>query len=79
MQPLRDAFTHVSIPMQSEGNDSNYTIRASKTDIFFSEGVQWIFLPDADFRDVNTVNESEMSNSTEDRLEWYAMTLQRTE
>ena len=66
-----DAFTHVSIPMQSESNDSNYTIRASKTDIFFSEGVQWIFLPGADFRDVNTVNESEMSNSTSDRLEWY--------
>jgi len=70
-----DAFTHVSIPMQGEGNESNYTIRASKTDIFFSEGIRWIYLPGSDFRDVNTANESEMSNSTSDRLEWYTYDL----
>ena len=70
-----DAFTHVSIPMQGEGNESNYTIRASKTDIFFSEGIRWIYLPGSDFRDVNTANESEMSNSTIDRLEWYTYDL----
>ena len=70
-----DVFTYLSIPMQGEGNESNYTIRASKTDIFFSEGTQWIYLQGTDFRDVNTVNESEMSNSTSDRLEWYTYDL----
>ncbi len=70
-----DTFTHVSIPIQGEGNESNYTIRASKTDIFFSEGIRWIYLSGADFRDVSTVNESEMSNSTSDRLEWYTYDL----
>jgi len=70
-----DVFTYVSIPMQGEGNESNYTIRASKTDIFFSEGTQWIYLQGTDFRDVNTVNEFEMLNLTSDRLEWYTYDL----
>ncbi|MGB0330093.1 MAG: hypothetical protein ACPGCU_05680, partial [Candidatus Poseidoniaceae archaeon] len=70
-----DSFTYFSVPTQGEGNESNYTVRASKTDVFFSEGVEWIYLSEVSFQDVDSVNESELSNSTTDRLEWYSYDL----
>lgn len=70
-----NTFAYFSIPIQGEGNQSNHTIRASKTDVFFSEGLSWTYLPGASFQDVVSVNESELSNSTADRLEWYTYDL----
>lgn len=70
-----DSFTYFSIPMQGEGNESNHTVRASKTDVFFSEGTEWMYLSGDSFQDVDSVNESELSNSTTDRLEWYSYDL----
>jgi len=70
-----ETFTYISVPMQKEANESMYTIRASKTDVFLSEGVKWMFVSDTAFQDVTSVNESEMSNSTTDRLEWYTYDL----
>lgn len=70
-----DSFAYFSVPMQGEGNESNYTVRASKTDVFFSEGIEWMYLSDTSFRDVDSVNKSELSNSTTDRLEWYSYDL----
>ena len=61
--------------MQGEGNGSNYTVRASKTDVFFSEGIEWVYLSEVSFQDVDGVNESELSNSTTERLEWYSYDL----
>ena len=57
------------------GNESNHTVRASKTDVFFSEGIEWMYLSDISFRDVDSVNKSKLSNSTTDRLEWYSYDL----
>ena len=70
-----DEFTHLSIPMQQEGNESEFTLRASKTDIFLSDDVQWAYLSEKTFQEVNSVNQSEMSNETSDRLEWYTYDL----
>lgn len=70
-----ETFTYFSVPIQRETNESMYTVRASKTDVFLSEGTKWMFLPDTAFQDVTSVNESEMSNSTTDRLEWYTYDL----
>ena len=70
-----DSFTYFSIPMQGEGNESHHTLRASKTDVFFGEGIQWLYLSGLSFQEVNSVNESELSNSTADRLEWYSYDL----
>ena len=70
-----DEFTHLSIPMQQEGNESTFTLRASKTDIFLSDDVQWMYLSGKTFQEVKSVNQSEMSNETSDRLEWYTYDL----
>lgn len=70
-----DEFTYFSIPKQQEGNQSTFTLRASKTDIFLNDDVQWVYLEDATFQELDTVNQSEMSNETSDRLEWYTYDL----
>ena len=70
-----DSSTYFSVPMQGEGNESNHTIRASKTDVFFDDGIHWTYLSGVSFQDADSVNESELSNLTTDRLEWYSYDL----
>lgn len=69
-----DDFTYLSIPMQQESNETMYTLRASKTDVYLSDDVQWAYVSEP-FQKVESFNESELSNSTDDRLEWYTYDL----
>lgn len=69
-----DDFTYLSIPMQQEGNETMYTLRASKTDVFLSDDVQWAYVTEL-FQEVESFNESELSNTTDERLEWYTYDL----
>ncbi len=66
-----DAFTYFDLPHQQESNASEYTMKFSKTDIFFSEGIQWTFVENQDIGEITSANSSTWSNETEDRLEWY--------
>ena len=65
-----DSFTYFDLPNQQESNDSAYSIRFSKTDIFLSEGVQWAFLEGKNIGEITSANVS-WSNETDDRLDWY--------
>ena len=65
-----DSFTYFDLPNQQESNDSTYSIRFSKTDIFLSEGVQWAFLEGKNIGEITSVNAS-WSNDTDDKLDWY--------
>ena len=65
-----EAFAYFSIPLQQEGNETSYTLRASKNDVYLSESVQWAYVAES-FQEVTSFNESELSNLTEDRLDWY--------
>ena len=64
-------FTYLSLPSQQEGNQSEFTIRASKTDIFLSDGVEWTFLPEKTIQEVHSANQTDFSNETSERLEWH--------
>jgi hypothetical protein len=66
-----EAFTHVDLPRQSVGNESNHTMRFSKTDVFLGQNVTWVFVEDDVFENITEINGLEFSNNTEDRLEWY--------
>jgi len=66
-----DEFTLIDISNQVESNESSYWLKFSKTDLFFAEDVRWKFLPNIEFASVETVNVSELSNNTDDRIEWY--------
>ncbi len=65
-----DSFTYFDLPNQQESNDSAYSIRFSKTDIFLSEGVQWAFLEGKNIGEITSANAS-WSNDTGDKLDWY--------
>jgi len=65
-----EAFAYFSIPLQREGNETSYTLRASKNDVYLSESVRWAYVAES-FQEVTSFNESELSNLTEDRLDWY--------
>lgn len=65
-----EAFAYFSIPLQRESNETSHTLRASKNDVYLSENVQWGYVAES-FQEVTSFNESELSNLTEDRLDWY--------
>jgi hypothetical protein len=66
-----EKFTFLDIGEQIEGNESNYWMKFSSTDIFLADGVKWLFLDDVDFKEVIEIPSSNLSNNTEDSLDWY--------
>ena len=70
-----EKFTFLDIGEQIEGNESNYWMKFSSTDIFLSDGVKWLFLEDADFKEVSEIPSVNLSNNTEDKLDWYTYDL----
>lgn len=66
-----ERFTHLNIATLGLGNESAHTMRFSKTDIFLAEDVRWLFVENAGLADVTSVDASQASNNTADRLEWY--------
>jgi hypothetical protein len=66
-----DTFTYFDLPNQQESNESEHTMKFSKTDIFFSEGIQWTFVENQDIGEITSANSSTWSNDTDNRLEWY--------
>ena len=65
-----ESYTFFDLAQQLESNDSEYWMKFSSTDIYLDSGVTWAFIGGADFSDVQAVPD-EMSNQTEERLEWY--------
>ena len=69
------SFTHLDIPGQTATDEANYTIRMAKTDAFLADGTRWSFVEGVAFEDLNSFESDELSNDTEDRLEWYTYDL----
>tara|TARA_Y100000766_G_scaffold139070_1_gene119564 strand:+ start:4359 stop:5288 length:930 start_codon:yes stop_codon:yes gene_type:complete len=65
-----ESYTFFDVAQQFESNESDYWMKFSSTDIYLDSDVTWAFVEGAYFSEVQTVPE-EMSNLTEDRLEWY--------
>ncbi len=68
-----DEFVYLKIGEMEQSNESDYTIRFSKTDIFLSENVVGLYLDEVNF---NTLNNSNLeglnyTESSEERLDWY--------
>ncbi len=70
-----EKFTFLDIGEQIEGNESNYWMKFSSTDIFLADGVKWLFLDDVDFKEVIEIPSNNLSNNTEDSLDWYTYDL----
>ena len=65
-----ESYTYFDLAQQLESNDSDYWMKFSSTDIYLDSGVTWAFVEGAVLSDVQAVPD-EISNQTEERLEWY--------
>ena len=65
-----ESYTFFDVAQQLESNESDYWMKFSSTDVYLDSDVTWAFVEGADFSEVQSLPE-EMSNLTEDRLEWY--------
>ena len=70
-----EKFTFLDIGEQIEGNESNYWMKFSSTDIFLADGVKWLFLGDVGFKEVIEIPSNNLSNNTENSLDWYTYDL----
>ena len=66
-----NSFTHFDLPNQMLGNETNYWLKFSSTDIFLGDKISWTFLEGFDFSEVLEKPDEELSNNTGERLEWY--------
>ncbi|HJM55048.1 MAG TPA: hypothetical protein QGI72_02260 [Poseidonia sp.] len=70
-----DEYTFLDVPNQKSTNESEYTLRFSKTDVFMSEGIRWQFIEGESIENDFEIDENRFSNATDDRLEWYTYDL----
>lgn len=66
-----NSFTHFDLPNQMLGNETNYWLKFSSTDIFLGDNISWTFLKDSEFSDVLDKPSKELSKNNGERLEWY--------
>ena len=66
-----NSFTHFDLPNQMLGNETNYWLKFSSTDIFLGDNISWTFLEGSDFSDVLDKPSKELSKNDGERLEWY--------
>ncbi len=66
-----NSFTHFDLPNQMLGNETNYWLKFSSTDIFLGDNISWTFLEGSEFSDVLDKPSKELSKNNGERLEWY--------
>ena len=66
-----NSFTHFDLPNQMQGNETNYWLKFSSTDIYLADKISWTFLEGSEFSDILEKPDEELSNNTGERLEWY--------
>lgn len=66
-----ETYTQFNLPTQQESDSNDSTMEFSKTDIFLSNGVEWVFLENQEFSEVTTAEGLIFSNDTSKRLDWY--------
>ena len=65
-----ESYTYLDVSEQMESNSSSHWMKFSSTDIYLGSGVSWKYIDSVDMSDVTDIPE-DMSNDTNDRLEWY--------
>ena len=66
-----EEFTHVDLDNLLETDNSDFSMRFSKTDIFLSDNVTGTIVEDIGFEELVNVPEQEFSETSNERLDWY--------
>ena len=70
-----EQFTFVDVPNQASSNESDYTLRFSKTDVHLNDGVRWQFIEGESIENDFELDDTQFVNATEERLDWYTYDL----
>jgi hypothetical protein len=70
---ISDNFVYLDVGDMEQSNESDYTIKFSKTDIFLGENVVGLYTDELLFSQLNysDVKDENYSESSEERLDWY--------
>ena len=70
---LSDDFVYLDIGEMEQSNESDYSLKFSKTDIYLSENVIGLYSDETSFNSLNysDVKDENYSESSEERLDWY--------
>ena len=66
-----EEFTYVDLDNLIEGNNSNFDMRFSKTDIYLSDRVTGTIIEEIGFEELVSVPNQEFTETSDDRLDWY--------
>ena len=66
-----EEFTYVDLDNLIEGNNSNFDMRFSKTDIYLSDRVTGTIIEEIEFEELVNVPNQEFTETSDDRLDWY--------
>ncbi len=66
-----EEFTYVDLDNLIEGNNSNFDMRFSKTDIYLSDRVTGTIIEEIEFEELVSVPNQEFTETSDDRLDWY--------
>ena len=66
-----EEFTHVDLDNLLETDNSDFSMRFSKTDIFLSDNVTGTIVEDIGFEELVNVPDQEFSETSNERLDWY--------
>ena len=66
-----EEFTYVDLDNLIEGNNSNFDMRFSKTDIYLSDRVTGTIIEEIGFEELVSVPNQEFTETSDDGLDWY--------
>ena len=66
-----EQFTYLDVPNQTSSNESDYTLRFSKTDVYMNDGIRWQFVEGESIENDFELDNTQFVNATEERLDWY--------
>ena len=66
-----ETYTGFSLSSMSESTSENFSLRFSKTDIYFGEGISWLQVDDIEFNQLTAPPSDNFSTDISERLEWY--------
>ena len=70
-----EQFTYLDVPNQTSSNESDYTLRFSKTDVYMNDGIRWQFVEGESIENDFELDNTQFVNATEERLDWYTYDL----
>jgi len=67
-----DSYTYLSLSSMKESDETNFSLRFSKTDIFLGSNAFEMVVDGIDFTDLNSIPEDQnFSEASEGKLDWY--------